>query len=173
VLQATNAPVTLLANVILIANSDLCCVTGYKCPSNVVSYAVRYDGATRVVGTSCYEIVPYRDTWNNAEYHCQQKGGHLVHIANLAEENAVMKFLYDNQFDYAVWIGLTDKGHEEKFTWSSGKTLNVLWSRLYFNIYQMCHSFQQRVVFPFHFPFHFDKKQQQCEESFSVPAVYP
>lgn len=85
-----------------------------------MSYAMLNQGRYRVHGTSCYEIVPYLATWENAEYNCQSKGGHLVHMSNLDEENAVMRFLYDNGFKHDVWIGLNDLGHEETFTWSSG-----------------------------------------------------
>ena len=76
-------------------------------------------------GTSCYERVPQRRTWNDANGDCKRKGGHLVQIGSAQEEAAISHFLSHIDSQHAVWIGLHDQGHEETFTWTSGKILRL------------------------------------------------
>lgn len=68
---------------------------------------------------NCYEIVPKMETFQAAENHCQSRGGHLVHITNAKEQAAIYQVVMQYHGDH-VWIGLHDRGHEERFVWTSG-----------------------------------------------------
>ena len=70
--------------------------------------------------TRCYERVSMRSTWDSAEKDCKSKGGHLLQIGSSEEEMYIQKFLDHVDSRHAVWIGLHDKRHEEKFSWTSG-----------------------------------------------------
>ena len=75
-----------------------------------------------VRGTSCYTIVP-GPTWEEAESQSQQLGGHLATVTNGAENDfLVQSFVGKSGERQGLWIGLTDKGHEGVWTWSSGDT---------------------------------------------------
>ena len=92
----------------------------HACPPNVISSVRSEGGSLELYGTSCYERVSQRLTWNAAERDCEYKGGHLVHIGSPQEEAAISQFLSHTDSQHAVWIGLHDQGHEETFTWTSG-----------------------------------------------------
>ena len=92
------------------------------CPRILVS-AIRIEGGyLERYGTSCYEGVPQRRTWNDANADCIRKGGNLVQIGSPQEEAAIIHFLFHIYSTPTVWIGLHDQGHEETFTWTSGET---------------------------------------------------
>ena len=99
--------------------------SAYKCPDNVISAAHYNHGTVRVYGSTCYEYVPGNHPWQYAESNCRNKGGHLVHIQNMNDENQVMRFLHDNGFKYAVWLGLHDLSYENYFQWTSGISFHI------------------------------------------------
>ncbi len=58
-------------------------------------------------------------TWVNAEAACVAAGGHLVSIANAAENSFVVSISGGN----TVFIGFTDQAVEGTFVWSSGESV--------------------------------------------------
>ena len=91
------------------------------CPSNVMTALQRERGHYAVFDQKCYERVPYYQTWTSAEQNCRSKGGHLVTINSAREESFIVQFLARFHLQSQVWIGLHDRGHEEVFTWISGR----------------------------------------------------
>ncbi|KAL3861669.1 hypothetical protein ACJMK2_007693 [Sinanodonta woodiana] len=75
---------------------------------------------------SCYEFMSHRhDSWYNAQKDCSSKGGHLVVINNIEEENFIMSALASLNFGgLGVWIGLNDIAEEGVFKWITGR-LNI------------------------------------------------
>ncbi|KAK3581870.1 hypothetical protein CHS0354_000286 [Potamilus streckersoni] len=71
---------------------------------------------------SCYEFMSHRhDSWYNAQKDCLSKGGHLVVINNIEEENFIMSVLGSLNFGgLGVWIGLNDIAEEGVFKWITG-----------------------------------------------------
>ena len=94
------------------------------CPSNLKFAVISENGILEQYGQSCYEWVPSSVSWFQAESSCNKNGGHLVQIADAKEEEFITKFMNIHDSLHAVWIGLHDTDHEEKFTWTSG---NGLW----------------------------------------------
>ena len=92
------------------------------CPWNVFSAVNSERGHMERYGKRCYERVPQRRTWDEANADCRRKGGYLVQIGSSQEEAAIGQFLSHVDSQHAVWIGLHDQGHEETFTWTSGET---------------------------------------------------
>ncbi|KAJ8320164.1 hypothetical protein KUTeg_001751 [Tegillarca granosa] len=84
------------------------------------------DTVKRTYNGKCLEFVLQeggRD-WDLAEANCVKRGGHLVTIQDIAEQNFILSTLRTLHFSgKGVWIGLTDYGHESRFTWSSGERL--------------------------------------------------
>ena len=65
-----------------------------------------------------------QDTWTGAEAEAVALGGHLATINDLGENNWVMSaFGTFGGVQRALWIGLTDAGHEGTFTWTDGEAL--------------------------------------------------
>ncbi|KAH3825525.1 lectin-like [Dreissena polymorpha] len=59
-------------------------------------------------------------TWNDAEYHCKSNGGHLAYITSQVEEDFITNFLNKERLNQYIWIGLSDKGKEGSWSWTSG-----------------------------------------------------
>ena len=98
--------------------------TAHQCPRITLSSLFAGD-VLDYHNNSCYERVSTRRTWNEAERDCIRKGGHLLDIGSAQEETYIKQFLSRTDSQHAVWIGLHDQGHEETFTWTTGKTVNV------------------------------------------------
>ncbi|XP_038563064.1 aggrecan core protein-like [Micropterus salmoides] len=64
---------------------------------------------------NCYLHITKRDTWSEAEQHCQENKAHLVSITSEEEQ----KFVNSNGQDYQ-WIGLNDKDVQNEFRWTDG-----------------------------------------------------
>ena len=94
------------------------------CSSTVRQYAQQDNEVLVQNGGSCYTIVPHRVSWRHAESICNHRGGHLFHVSSAAENN-YMTNLLSTRFNHSVWMGLHDIGHEEQFTWVSGKTIPI------------------------------------------------
>ena len=90
------------------------------CPASVRQHASQKHGILAQHGGSCYNIELHSVSWLHAESTCKQYGGHLLHI-NSAAENYFIYRLLDTKYNHTVWTGLHDRGHEEQFTWTSGK----------------------------------------------------
>lgn len=59
-------------------------------------------------------------TWTEAKADCEANGGHLVTIADKAEQLTVQKlFSYDSST--TAWIGATDEENEGEWTWCTGE----------------------------------------------------
>lgn len=73
-----------------------------------------------------YMYVPRALRWDDAEKYAELLGGHLATFQS-EEEN---KFVYDlarrGGSDTSVWIGLTDAGHEGRWTWVTGEPLQYV-----------------------------------------------
>uniref|UniRef100_A0A3Q4MXH7 C-type lectin domain-containing protein n=1 Tax=Neolamprologus brichardi TaxID=32507 RepID=A0A3Q4MXH7_NEOBR len=67
---------------------------------------------------SCYRHFTERDTWAEAEKHCQELNAHLVSISSQEEQ----QFLISNGEEYQ-WIGLSDKDMQNVFHWTDGSPL--------------------------------------------------
>ena len=90
------------------------------CPTSVRMYAQQDREVIAQNGGSCYAIVPHRVSWTHAEGICNHRGGHLFHVSS-SSENTFIYNLLDQMFNHSVWMGLHDIGHEEQFSWISGK----------------------------------------------------
>ena len=88
------------------------------CPTNL-----RRDQYLKVHGDRCYEFVIHRHSpWQTAANDCGTKGGALVTVRNMADEQFIMNALSSLNFPgQGVWIGLNDRQKENTFTWISGK----------------------------------------------------
>ncbi|KAJ8320518.1 hypothetical protein KUTeg_002105, partial [Tegillarca granosa] len=77
-----------------------------QCPTNLPK-----DSDLIVNGSKCYEfILHHRYSWTYASEDCTKKGGNLVTIANMEEQNFIMNSLKHLRFfGTGVWIGLNDK----------------------------------------------------------------
>jgi hypothetical protein len=84
-------------------------------------------------GENCYEVDQTNVTWSHAESICQHNGGHLAHIANQKEQAFIYNFLVKHH-GHTAWIGLNDRNYEEKFEWSSGKTIHHSFSITYLRL---------------------------------------
>ena len=85
-------------------------ITGYN-PSKDSSlfYGIQYNG-------HYYGLSVNTKTWTEAKADCEANGGHLVTIADEAEQTAIEKLLsYDTSTD--AWIGATDEATEGEWTW--------------------------------------------------------
>lgn len=84
----------------------------------------------KTFGTKCYEFVIHtRLTRHAAKTHCTSKHGHLVTIDNKSVQDFVYQTLVSLGYGgEGVWIGLTDEGHENKYTWDSG-TYNLCFNK--------------------------------------------
>lgn len=69
-----------------------------------------------------HEYALYDDavSWKDAEYLCEQNGGHLVTITS-AEENEHIKLLMANGNGVYYCIGATDENQEGTFRWITGE----------------------------------------------------
>uniref|UniRef100_I3KEY5 Aggrecan core protein n=1 Tax=Oreochromis niloticus TaxID=8128 RepID=I3KEY5_ORENI len=83
------------------------CVAVQDCPDNWVEFM-----------GSCYRHFTERDTWAEAEKHCQELNAHLVSISSQEEQ----QFLISNGEEYQ-WIGLNDKDMQNVFRWTDGSPL--------------------------------------------------
>lgn len=66
-----------------------------------------------------YYVSNNRMSWYNAKLLCEEKGGHLVTISDLAENT----FVYENTTDKS-WLGLTDEAQEGVWEWVTGEEVN-------------------------------------------------
>lgn len=77
----------------------------------------------RIYGNKCYEFnIHRRRSANEAKSDCHKKGGRLATV----ESMGVQAFMYNTLKSIGfggegVWIGLTDAGHEGRYTWDSGE----------------------------------------------------
>jgi|GEM_PF-6611852 len=70
-----------------------------------------------------YLLVPTPMTWEDAQAHALQKGGHLA-VPNSEEENAfIARMVRDAGVFEAVWLGITDK--EEEGVWKAVTSENL------------------------------------------------
>ena len=91
------------------------------CPQIVQEHASDYNNILAIRGQACYEVVAHRaGSWPNVENDCKSRGGHLIDIASAGEQSFISELLSNNSFRYDVWIGLNDRQHEERFSWTSG-----------------------------------------------------
>ena len=58
-------------------------------------------------------------SWQSAKLLCEQEGGHLVTISNLAENT----FVYENSSP-SSWLGFTDENSEGNWQWITGEPVN-------------------------------------------------
>ena len=93
----------------------------YGCADKYVQEAQYEGGVLFSFGHNCYELVPISMVWESAEDDCMKRGGHLAHIKNAEEQNAIHNVLENYHSNHGVWIGLHDRNNEESFEWSSGK----------------------------------------------------
>lgn len=72
-----------------------------------------------------YEFYNNCISWELAKKICEQKGGHLVTIQNLSENNMI----HDNINTLGLpeyWIGLADREKEGKYTWTNNESVLYL-----------------------------------------------
>ncbi|XP_072316477.1 brevican core protein isoform X2 [Eucyclogobius newberryi] len=66
----------------------------------------------------CYRHFSSRQSWDTAEQHCRQCGGHLVSVITPEEQHYINEKFKEDQ-----WIGLNDRTIEGDFRWSDGSPL--------------------------------------------------
>ncbi|KAJ8320950.1 hypothetical protein KUTeg_002537 [Tegillarca granosa] len=74
----------------------------------------------------CYEfIIHRRENWEHAREDCKIKGGNLLSIHSIQEQNFIMSSLSSLNFlGKGVWLGLNDKVTEKTFVWDSGEPVD-------------------------------------------------
>ncbi|KAM8921492.1 brevican core protein [Pelodytes ibericus] len=66
----------------------------------------------------CYKHFHIRRSWEEAETHCRDSGGHLISIMTPEEQDFV-----NNKYREYQWTGLNDRTIEGDFQWSDGNAL--------------------------------------------------
>ncbi|XP_063296347.1 brevican core protein isoform X2 [Pelobates fuscus] len=66
----------------------------------------------------CYKHFHARRSWEEAETHCRDYGGHLVSLMTPEEQDFI-----NNQYREYQWMGLNDRTIEGDFQWSDGNPL--------------------------------------------------
>ena len=87
------------------------------CPEAIIKMSTGVD--LTQYGNHCYQFDPNEVIWQEAEYTCRTRGGHLVDIENQAVNDFIRTFVNDNSY-FPVWIGFHDRTSEEHFEWISG-----------------------------------------------------
>jgi parallel beta-helix repeat protein len=64
-----------------------------------------------------YKLIKEEKTWSEAKAYCEARGGHLVTISNIEENNFVSNIAGSN----IIWIGLTDEETENDWEWITGE----------------------------------------------------
>ena len=67
---------------------------------------------------TCYLYFASPRPWDDAEAACAALGGHLAAPTTLVENAFLSQIVPGNQ---DVWIGATDQGSEDVFTWTTGE----------------------------------------------------
>ena len=96
------------------------------CPASIRRHAQQYGGILAQYKQHCYELLPRHPySWTHGEQVCESQRGRLAHISDADEQDFIQQFMKRHSPDQAVWIGLTDRGHEGNFTWTSGSYFNI------------------------------------------------
>ncbi|XP_018429430.1 PREDICTED: brevican core protein [Nanorana parkeri] len=93
------------------------CLPGYfgkACEINVEKCPDEWDSFQGF----CYRHFYDRKSWEEAETHCRDFGGHLVSVVTPEEQDFV-----NNQYKDYQWTGLNDRTIEGDFQWSDGNTV--------------------------------------------------
>ena len=69
-----------------------------------------------------YVLYGINTSWHSAEAFAEANGGHLVTIANEAEENTITYFV--SELTGSVWIGATDENENWHWTWVTGEAFD-------------------------------------------------
>ena len=72
------------------------------------------------MGNHCYYWSTARKSWKDAEFFCQDKGGHLAAVTSLEIHNFLMKRVDKDDFYTWFWIGGSDKEKEGTWKWTDG-----------------------------------------------------
>lgn len=67
-----------------------------------------------------YEFIKGKVSWHEAKRICEEKGGHLVVINSLAENDYIINESKDLNLDH-IWIGLTDEISKGVWRWITGE----------------------------------------------------
>lgn len=97
-----------------------------KC-SNKVPYTCQKG----FVPQATYKYVGVKKTWANAQADCKAWGGHLAHVTSQAENDQHLKEMRARHGFSNAWIGLTDEGHEGKFTYvgTNARAWYTFWNK--------------------------------------------
>ncbi|XP_059191054.1 asialoglycoprotein receptor 1-like [Centropristis striata] len=68
---------------------------------------------------SCYWMSTSEKVWSNSRRECETRGGHLVIISSLEEQEFI------SSFNQNVWIGLTDEESEDNWKWVDGSAAST------------------------------------------------
>ncbi|XP_022330695.2 macrophage mannose receptor 1-like isoform X2 [Crassostrea virginica] len=71
--------------------------------------------------SSCFYFLVGLLTWDAAESHCQEMGGHLMSIDDPTEQAFIAGLLRFEDIDGSVWIGANCREEEVGYQWSDGK----------------------------------------------------
>ncbi|XP_053330411.1 brevican core protein [Spea bombifrons] len=93
------------------------CLPGYMGKACDINMEKCLDGWDAFQGF-CYKHFHTRRSWEEAETHCRESGGHLVSIMTPEEQD----FVNDKYREYQ-WTGLNDRTIEGDFQWSDGNPL--------------------------------------------------
>jgi hypothetical protein len=88
---------------------------GDAMPPGADAMLVCPQGYTRIATGACHKAIMEPETWLDAEFRCQQSGGHLVVVDNYAEATTLPE---------PAWIGASDRVAEGVYRWVTGDALS-------------------------------------------------
>jgi hypothetical protein len=69
----------------------------------------------------CIELFHNQQSWFDSRKHCQQHGGDLVVIPDMAKQTFIINALKQVHWDLkGIWIGGSDRNREGEWKWVTG-----------------------------------------------------
>jgi len=92
------------------------------CDEHATPTTMTIDVTLTIEGTPhTYQFISGGFTWHAAKADAEARGGHLATIAS-AEENALVAATITGPNVDHAWLGGTDEGHEDSWSWVTGET---------------------------------------------------
>ncbi|MCQ2462150.1 MAG: CHAP domain-containing protein [Clostridia bacterium] len=97
--------------------------------STKIFFVCEYENAVKLqnsfydpVSNHTYEYYAEAMTWDEAKKFCAYKGGHLLTVATVTEQNAIHDFIVKNK--KSVWTGGILKNGSNKWSWATGEVFD-------------------------------------------------